>query len=120
MRLGVWTKVIGYGRTSRVAMPLAIGLIWTIAALGAGPLFHGEQYHAGHTPESVAIGDLNGDGVPDLAVANELSDTFGVLFGLGDGTFPTRVHDFAGDGSPLRGAHCRARNFPRPGRTGAP
>src|SRR5439155_23383689 len=38
-------------------------------------------------PSSVAVGDFNGDGVPDLAVANSRSDTVSVLLGGGDGTF---------------------------------
>ena len=36
---------------------------------------------------SVAIGDLNGDGYPDLVVANSESDSVSVLMGNGDGTF---------------------------------
>ena len=35
----------------------------------------------------MAIGDLNGDGRPDLAVANFSSDSVSVLLGYGDGTF---------------------------------
>src|SRR5260370_29041510 len=37
-------------------------------------------------PHSVAVGDFNGDGKPDLAVAG--SGTINVLLGNGDGTFP--------------------------------
>jgi hypothetical protein len=33
------------------------------------------------------VGDFNGDGVPDLAVANSLSHNVSVLLGNGDGTF---------------------------------
>jgi hypothetical protein len=39
----------------------------------------------------VAIGDLNGDGWPDLMVANSESPTVSVLLGNGDGTFAARV-----------------------------
>jgi hypothetical protein len=47
----------------------------------------------GDTPQSVAIGDLNGDGKPDLVVGNYYpsgsgaSGPVGVLLGNGDGTF---------------------------------
>ncbi len=36
---------------------------------------------------SVAVGDLNGDGRPDVVVADDSGDLFGVLLGNGDGTF---------------------------------
>jgi FG-GAP-like repeat len=43
----------------------------------------------GQGATSVAVGDLNGDGKPDLAVANAGSPHVGVLLGNGDGTFQT-------------------------------
>src|SRR5258708_3417398 len=36
---------------------------------------------------SVAVSDVNGDGKPDVAVANEGDNTVGGLLGNGDGTF---------------------------------
>src|SRR5438034_741092 len=41
----------------------------------------------GTAPESVAVGDFNGDGIQDLAVANTGSSTVSILLGNGDGTF---------------------------------
>ena len=46
-----------------------------------------EYYSVGHFPTSVAIGDLNGDGKPDLAVANTASNTMSVLLNGGRGGF---------------------------------
>ena len=40
---------------------------------------------------SLAVADVNGDGKPDLVVANANGDTVGVLLGNGDGTFQTAV-----------------------------
>ncbi len=52
----------------------------------------------GQTADSVAIGDVNGDGKPDLVVANQCASsnsctngTVAVLLGNGDGTFQTAV-----------------------------
>ena len=36
---------------------------------------------------SVAVGDLNGDGIPDIVTANRIDDTVSVFLGTGDGTF---------------------------------
>src|SRR5437667_69750 len=71
------------------------------------------SYGVGLFPTSVAVADFNGDGKPDLAVANYFSNSVSLLFGNGDGTFlaaqnigpmygPTwvAVADFNGDGRP--------------------
>ena len=47
--------------------------------------------------EGVRIGDLNGDLVPDVAVANYHTDDISVLLGLGDGTLAEATHHAAGD-----------------------
>ena len=48
-------------------------------------------YDAGDGPRSVAIGDLDGDGVPDLVTANSHSDDVSVLIGNGNGTYASHV-----------------------------
>jgi uncharacterized protein (TIGR03437 family) len=50
-------------------------------------------------PQTVAIGDLNRDGIPDLAVASNGSNTVSVLLGKGDGTFKPSVDYPAGQGA---------------------
>ena len=58
-------------------------------------------------PYSVAIGDLNGDGKPDLATANELrANTVSVLLNRGDGSFQAKL-DYATGGRPLLGRDRR-------------
>jgi hypothetical protein len=69
----------------------------------------------GNGPLSVAVGDFNGNGIPDLAVANAIDSTVMILMGNGDGTFAQAtnspvpvgaepssivVADFNGDGVP--------------------
>src|SRR5205807_1177255 len=53
------------------------------------------NFSVGTQPFSVAVGDFNGDGKQDLAVANIADNTVSVLLGNGDGTF------VAAQGSPL-------------------
>jgi len=60
-------------------------------ALGAPPAFG-----AGTDPDSVAVGDFNGDGKLDLAVANVGSNNVSILLGNGDGTFQAAVDYGAG------------------------
>jgi hypothetical protein len=80
---------------------------------GDGSFQAARTFAAGSLPISVAVADVNGDGLPDLVVANERSNNVSVLLGNGDGSFqaaqsfaagtdPTSVAvgDFNGDGHP--------------------
>src|SRR5260370_2674137 len=57
---------------------------------GDGTFQAAVSYAAGSAPRSMAVGDFNGDGKPDLAVANGCG--INVLLGNGDGTFPAAAH----------------------------
>src|SRR3989454_8512227 len=57
------------------------------------------DFATGSGPVSVAIGDLNGDGKPDLAVANINSATVSVLLGNGAGGFGAKT-DFTTGANP--------------------
>jgi VCBS repeat-containing protein len=54
----------------------------------------------GDGPASVAVGDFNGDGNPDLAVANQLSGTVSVLLGSAGGSFTRQTPDLTVGGFP--------------------
>ena len=58
------------------------------------------NYAVGASPFSVAIGDLNGDGKPDLAAANSSSNTVSILLGIGAGSFGAAI-DFAAGLGPV-------------------
>jgi predicted outer membrane repeat protein len=62
------------------------------------PLAPATHYDTGNGPHSVSIADLNGDHVPDVAVANTYDDDVSVLLGVGDGTFGTAASYGAGSG----------------------
>ena len=77
----------------------------------------------GSVPYSVVVADFNGDGKPDLAVANAGSNTISVLLGAGNGDFAppisppvatdpvyAAVGDFNGDGVPDLAAASNTTN----------
>ena len=81
-------------RTPKLAHPfaailfLAAGLAFTATHGVAAPLFGpGTAYGTNGNPQFVAVGDLNGDGKLDLAVACYDSSTVSVLLGDGSGGF---------------------------------
>jgi hypothetical protein len=70
------------------------GFVSVFLGYGDGTLQPKQDYQVGvgpQGPQAVAIGDLNRDGKPDLAVADNNANTVSVLLGYGDGSFqPTR------------------------------
>ncbi len=80
---------------------------------GDGTFRTGSTTGVGEAPKFVAVGDFNGDGFLDMAVANQGDSTVTVLLGVGDGTFTLKssipvgssnivlvAGDFNGDGIP--------------------
>jgi hypothetical protein len=91
----------------------------TTAAGATTPTYAAQQtFAAGNDPISVAVGDVNGDGRPDLAIANRGAKTVSVLlnttpagaafpffaaqqtFAVGDQPYGVAVGDLNGDGRP--------------------
>ena len=74
------------------------------ARTAAGPALSfaaAKHYPIGHDPCSMAIGELNGDGKPDLVTANCGSTTVSVLLNRGDGAFEAK-RDYAAGHRPDR------------------
>lgn len=91
----------------------------TSGSIGSGSFTSKFDLATGTTPTSVAIGDLNGDGKADVAVANSASNTVSVYrntatsgslnnssfaakvdFAAGSGTFSVAMGDLDGDARP--------------------
>ncbi len=85
----------GMGQYSPVALLvfITLGLPYNSRAVDFAP---GSSYPVGTAPSAIVIGDFNGDGKPDLAVANFGSSNVSVLINKGDGTFLTAVTSSAG------------------------
>lgn len=67
--------------TVGVLMGNGDGTFRTVVTYGTG----------GYASTSVAVADVNGDGKPDLVVANSTPGIIGILLGNGDGTFQKAV-----------------------------
>jgi hypothetical protein len=59
-------------------------------------LYDRAGFATGQGPSAVIAADFNGDGKPDLAVANETDNTVSILLGIPGGTFSTQVVYAAG------------------------
>src|SRR5262245_49435959 len=90
--------------------PLVL-IVSTLRVTPAAALFPDPVFETGSYPASIAVGDFNGDGRSDLAVANFDSGDVSVLLGVGDGTVGPQMRltvgfslssvaigDFNGDG----------------------
>jgi hypothetical protein len=77
----------------------ADGSTWTNYVLLSGgdgtfatiTTYPGEQISGYLNGSAIALGDLNGDGHPDLAVANAQGQNIGVSYNRGDGTFARQL-----------------------------
>ena len=67
------------------------GILAIFLGKGDGSFQAGAVYDVGSLPYGVTAADFNGDGILDLATANNGDNDVAVLFGNGDGTFQSPV-----------------------------
>jgi len=107
----------GDGVPDLAALPYGVTAGYVTVLLGVGE----ENFKTvaaspatGEGPDAIVSADFNGDGIPDLAVANGIANNITILLGNGDGTFTATstspatgsgpnamiTSDFNGDGIP--------------------
>jgi len=79
-------------RARKPSRALHVMLVCTVIA-GSTPalaqkyVFNKLEIATGQSPQSIAVGDFNRDGLPDFAVTNNVDNTVSVYLGKKDGTF---------------------------------
>src|SRR5262249_56671180 len=95
----------------------ADGSVSVLLGNGDGSFQTARDFRVGTEPMFVAVGEVNGDGLPDLAVANPSSADLSLLSGHGDGSFQAARHFCAGrlpSAIALREVHRRGPAHPAP------
>ncbi|HEV2426018.1 MAG TPA: FG-GAP-like repeat-containing protein [Terriglobia bacterium] len=82
-------------------LPTVLSLAISTASAQSSPVyvFGRADFTTGNSPAALVTGDFNGDGKPDLAVANQADNTISILLGQPDGTFGPKT-DYAVGESP--------------------
>src|SRR5690349_7591428 len=81
--------VANYGCT--LCSPPVNGSVSVLVGKGDGTFQSTTNYDTGPNPQSVTLGDFNGDGKPDVVVTNFGSTNIAVLLGNGDATFQAAI-----------------------------
>ena len=92
-KLDIVTSNYATGPFGHANPPVIESDVWIFLGNGDGTFQEAGAYAIDVGPRSVAVGDSNGDGIPDLAVSSYNSDLYSpsgavsILLGNGDGTF---------------------------------
>lgn len=84
-------------RRALLTLTLLAGILALVGSEAAGSFTNtqysftqGAAYPTGSAPDGVAVGDLNGDGVPDIVTVDSASNSMSVFIGNKDGTYQPR------------------------------
>jgi uncharacterized repeat protein (TIGR01451 family) len=80
-----------------VAVSIFLAVLGSPQSVAAVDFAPAKSYAVGTSPAAIAVGDFNGDGKLDIAVANTGSNDVSILLGNGDGTFQPAMNFSAGN-----------------------
>jgi hypothetical protein len=90
-RLDLVVTNVSYPPGPGTPLALGQGRIAVLLNSGGGKFQDEVVYPAGNGTNALVVADLDGDGHPDVAVANDVDGTVGVFHNAGDGTFGAQV-----------------------------